>query len=197
MAQSIKSTVAAFAILYIAALPTQAQNFEDGTAAFLAGDFAAALSHWRPLAQKGHARAQAALGKMHEYGRGLERNDAEAIRWYGKSAAQGFAVAQYRLGVLNDNGWGIPVNDTEAARWYQLAAVQGHGLAQHDLAFMYADGTGVPQDFVRAYMWLQIAVAQGNDVMIKHRNRIAGELSVAQIDEAQALARDWLAANQQ
>ena len=190
-------TVVTFAILCSHVAPVQAQNYDEGIAAFHAGNFATALSQWRPLAKQGHAKAQYRLGIMYEYGRGLGQNDVEALKWYRKAAEQGVAVAQYRLAVLHDNGWGIARNDAEAVRWYRKAAEQGHALAQHDLAFMYAAGTGVPQDYVRAYMWLKIAVVQGNNLMVKHLNRIGKDLTVAQVGEAHDLARKWMRKHQQ
>ena len=79
-----------------------------------------------------------------------------------------------------------------SVKWYSDAAEQGHPLAQHDLAFMYAAGTGVAQDYVRAYMWLNVAVANGNSLMVKHLNIVSGKLTLAQVEEAQKMARQWM-----
>ncbi len=155
-------------------------------------DFAAALSEWRQMAEQGQAIAQYNLGITYEYGRGVRQNDVEAVKWYRKASAQGVSVAQYRLGVMYDNGWGVPPSDTEAVKWYSDAAEQGHTLAQHDLAFMYVAGTGVARDYVRAYMWLNVAVASGNSLMVKHLASVSGNLTSAQIEDAQQLAREWI-----
>lgn len=189
--------IVVIAILCSHTAPVRAQNFDAGVAAFRAGEFSSAFSQWRPLAEQGHARAQYLVGSMYEYGRGVGRNDVEALKWYRKAAEQDIARAQYRFGVLLDNGWGTARNDEEAVRWYAMAAEQGHALAQHDLAFMYAAGTGVPQDQVRAYMWLKIAVARGNDLMGKHLNHVAGQMSAVQIGKAEDLAVEWLERHRQ
>ena len=181
----------AIAILFLPVIQVRAQSYEDGIAAFEAGDYAVALSHWRQLAKQGHAEAQYNLGIMHEYARGVGQNDVAASKWYEKAAKQGVAVAQYRLAVLHEHGWGIPQDSAEAVRWYSKAAAQGHAFAQHDLAFMYVAGTGVPQNYVQAYMWLNIAVAQGNNLMVKHLNHVAKKLTVAQLKQAHDLAREW------
>lgn len=180
------------ALFWIAIVPAKAGGYENGVAAFEAGDFAGALAQWRSLAIQEHPEAQYALGRMYEYGRGVERSDSEAIKWYLKSASKDVVDAQYRLAVLNDNGWGIARNYEEAVHWYQKAADRGHVLAQHDLAFMYAAGTGISQDYLRAYMWLNIAMTQRSDLMTKHLNYIATKMTDAQISEAQILAREWV-----
>ena len=40
-------------------------------------------------AEKGDASAQVTLGLMYEYGRGVAKNDVEAVKWYRKAAEQG------------------------------------------------------------------------------------------------------------
>ena len=42
----------------LVALPATAQDYQKGLAAHRLGDYATALMEWRPLAAKGHARAQ-------------------------------------------------------------------------------------------------------------------------------------------
>ena len=48
-----------------------AAPLEDGIAAYGRGDFPAALRLIRPLAERGHASARAALGVMYGAGRGV------------------------------------------------------------------------------------------------------------------------------
>lgn len=148
---------------------------------------------WRRLAELGDAVAQYKLGIFYEYGRGVRQSDVEAVKWYKRASLQGISAAQYKLGVMYDNGWGVPRDDGQAVNWYSEAAVQGHTFAQHDLAFMYVDGTGVAQDYVRAYMWLRVAVASGDSLMTEHLNYIAGKLSAPEIEEAETMAREWMA----
>lgn len=51
---------------------------------------------------------------MYYRGEGISEDDAEALKWYRKSANQGFAKAQVNLGMTYDNGKGIPENDVKA-----------------------------------------------------------------------------------
>ena len=76
-------------------------------------------------AEQGDADAQYSLGNMNAEGRGVARDDAEAVRWYRLAAEQGDADAQYSLGNMNAEGRGVARDDAEAVRWYRLAAEQG------------------------------------------------------------------------
>ena len=98
----------------IAAEPT---DFQTGLEAYKRGDFAAALSEWRPLAEQGDATAQ--LGLMYDKGEGVPQDDDEAVKWYRKAADQGDASAQNNLGLMYEFGRGVRRNYTEAVRWYR------------------------------------------------------------------------------
>jgi len=172
--------------------PVFAADYERGLEAFRAGDTQRALDLWQPLAEAGEAKAQHAVGMMHEYGRGLARDDVKAIGWYRKAAEQGVAEAQYRLGVLHENGWGVTRDVGLAAQWYQRAAQHDHTFAQHDLAFLYVSGSGVPADRVQAYKWLKIASAKRADLMAKHLLNVAKTMTSKQIERAEKLAQAWL-----
>jgi len=179
-------------MLCLLVAPIWAQNHNNGTVLTQPADFTTSLSQLRKMAEQGQAIAQYNLGIIYEYGRGVKRNDVEAVKWYKKASVQGMSVAQYKLGVMYDNGWGVLPSDAEAVKWYRDAAEQGHPFAQHDLAFMYIAGTGVAQDHVRAYMWLNVAIANGNSLMVKHLNNVSGKLTFDQIEEAKKMALEWV-----
>ena len=77
---------------------------------------------------QGHAEAQYILGNMFVNGRGVAKDDAEAVRLYRLAAAQGHAGAQFNMGVMFANGRGVAKDDAEAVRLYLLAAAQGHAF---------------------------------------------------------------------
>ena len=72
-------------------------DFDDGVAAYERGDYATALKEFRPLAEQGHVVAQFNLGVMYEFGEGVPKNNAEAIKWFRKAAEQGDRDAKKRL----------------------------------------------------------------------------------------------------
>ena len=80
----------------------------------------------------------------------------------------------------------------EALRWWRLAAEQGNAAAQYSLGAIYADGRGVPQDYVEAHMWFNLAGTHNYEDARTIRDRVAKEMTPADISKAQALAREWL-----
>jgi TPR repeat protein len=60
-------------------------GFEDGAAAYNRGDYATAFKEYRQLAEQGDARAQLNLGLMYQTGKGVPKNDREALKWYFKA----------------------------------------------------------------------------------------------------------------
>ena len=142
------------------------------------------------------AAAQNNLGYMYEDGLGVPQDYAEAANWFRLSAERGLAAAQYNLGIMYENGQGIPQDYAEAVKWWRLAAEQGHALAQYNLGTMYDAGRGVPQNYVQAHMWYSLAASrlppgENHDNAVNNRNAVAGLMTLAQIAEAQKLAREW------
>jgi TPR repeat protein len=125
---------------------------------------------------------------MYDTGAGVPEDDAEAVKWYRLAADQGNAKAQYNLGFMYDTGGGVPEDDTEAVKWYRLAADQGHTGAQLNLGVMYGLGAGVPRNPVTAYAWVNVAAASGDEDTINARAIIEGQMTSAQIAEAQKLS---------
>ena len=82
-------------------------------------------------ADQGHAEAQNNLGEMYHDGEGVDRDLAEAVKWYQKAAENGFVEAQFDLACMYEEGNGTEENQKEAIKWFTLAADQGHILAQH------------------------------------------------------------------
>jgi hypothetical protein len=112
------------------------------------------------LAEQGSADAQLQLGIGYATGRGVARNDVEAVKWYRKAAEQGNAEAQFFLG--KGYAEGRDKNDTEAVKWYRMAAEQGNAKAQCNLGAMYYEGRGVETDYTEAVKWFHEAAEQGS-----------------------------------
>ena len=122
----------------------------------------------------------------------VSRDDQEALRWWRLAAAQGNADAQFSLGSWTLFGHGLPQNVQKAAYWFRLAANQGHADAQFQLGALYSTGQGVPKDYVLAYMWVNLGAANGAlGLAAMTRDFLEKELTLAQLAEAQRLAREW------
>ena len=123
MQKIIKAALIVFALAL--ASPVAAQDFDVGWSAYQRGDYAAALREFRPLAEQGHAEAQAMLGIMYFEGWGVPKDDAEAVKWYRKAAEQGHARAQTNLGYMYKEGQGVAQDYAQAHMWWSLSARQG------------------------------------------------------------------------
>ena len=64
-------------------------------------------------------------------------DEAEAVRWYRRSAEQSHSLAQYMLGAAYEYGkLGVAMDNTEAVRWFRRAAEQGHEIAKLKLQML-------------------------------------------------------------
>jgi cyclophilin family peptidyl-prolyl cis-trans isomerase len=70
---------------------------------------------------------------MYANGRGVPKDDGEAVKWYRKAAEQGNAVGQRILGVMYENGRGVNRDLAEAIYWYRLSRDQGDQYASDAL----------------------------------------------------------------
>ncbi len=102
------------------------QQLQAGLEAYKSRDYTQALRLLKPLAEQGEALAQINLGLLYANGRGVARNDGEAVKWFRKSAEQGEAIAQNNLAIMYESGRGVPRDYNEAVKWYRKAAAQGH-----------------------------------------------------------------------
>jgi len=187
----LRATLAASLMLAAMAGAVIAGPFEDGVAAANRGEYQTALRIFRPLAEKGHAGAQSALGYMYEYAQGVPQDYVESEKWHRRAAEQGDAFSQTRLAFIYQFGEGVPRNEAEAAKCFHRAAEQGHVAAQDSLGRMYFSGRGVPTDYVAAYMWLSLSAAGGDRDAAVNRDIVEKLMAPAQIVEAQNLAREW------
>ena len=117
----------------------------------------------RELAEAGDLDAQTELGERYQAGDGgVQRDYAEAVRWYRRSAEQGHALGQAYLGFMYHFGRGVRQDYGEAVRWYRRSADQGHALGQNNLGAMYLNGRGVRQDVAEAVRWFRRSADQGH-----------------------------------
>ena len=115
-------------------------------------------------AEKGDAQAQCNIGTRYEMGRGVTKDDVEAVKWYRKAADQGNAPAQFYLGFMYAEGNGVAKDEAEAVKWYRKAADQGDAHAQFYLGNRYASGRGVAKDEAEAVKWYRRAAEQNHAV---------------------------------
>jgi TPR repeat protein len=76
-------------------------------------------------AEQGDKEAQALLGGMYYYGKGVTKDYKKAFVWSTKGANQGVAMAQALLGLMYFHEQGVTRNYVEAYKWFNIAASQG------------------------------------------------------------------------
>ncbi len=108
----------------------QRKQVYEGQKAFVAQDYATAVTLWAPLAEAGVARAQYGIAFMLESGWGVIQDYAEAAYWYQLAAQKGHRKAQFNLGVMYMDGRGVEENRGVGLYWIQTAADLGEQRAR-------------------------------------------------------------------
>lgn len=108
-------------------------------------------------AEAGDVESQVELGLRFDKGKGVPKDQVEAVKWYRKAAEQNYARAQYDLGPCYLDGEGVPENQVEGVKWFRKAAEQNLAAAQYILGLCFNSGDGVAKDWAEAYKWLLVA----------------------------------------
>ena len=120
--------------------------------------------HWFEIAAaKGNAWSMQQLGVIHENGRGVEKDPAQAFLWYERAAREGDGWSQNHVGWMLRQGIGVERDEEEAVTWFRLAAKNGEPLGDANLGYHYLQGLGVPRDLPQALEHLIAATRQLED----------------------------------
>ena len=103
---------------------------------------AEAVRWYRMAAEQGDAAVQLILGFMYDTGgvpydfveemrmnadgRGIFKDDAEAVKWYRMAAEQGSTTAKFKLGYMYADGRGVLKDSVLAHMWWNIASANGH-----------------------------------------------------------------------
>ena len=159
-------------------------------AAYARQEYAKAAPLYQQLADSGQAGAMAELGFLYLSGRGVARDDAQAVAWLRKAAENGNATAMDNLGSMYSQGRGVSQDDAQAVDWYRKAAENDNPTGMTNLGLMYKNGRGVAQDDAQAVAWFRKAADKGGPTgMALLGGGYATGQGVAQ-DDAQAVA--WI-----
>ena len=168
------------------AAPAAAQDVQGGIAAWQAGDYAKAVTEWRPLADSGNADAQFNLAQAYRLGRGVPQNLNLAEQWFERAARQRHEQAGASLGLLLfQNG-----RAREAMPWIQAAAMRGDPRAQYVFGTALFNGDVLRRDLPRAYAMMSAAAAQGFP-QAQPARREERQLTQADRDRCRALMSRW------
>jgi uncharacterized protein len=130
-------------------------DVKSGIDAYQRGDFAAAVSTWRPLAIAGDADAQYNIGQAYRLGRGVPVDAQMAESWFKKAADQGHPRGRNAYGLtLFQNG-----RRQEAIPYIEESAGHGFPQSQYVFATLLFNGDMVQKDWVRSYALMTRAAA--------------------------------------
>ncbi len=146
----------------------------------------AAANWYAKAVEKGYAPAQRALGALHEFGDGVPKDLAEALRLYKLAGEGGDAAGMTSLAFLYASGKGVFRDPIEARRWYVRAAKAGSERAMFNLAIMLMSPDGGPVEMEEAGRWLKEAAKKGHAGAMRQL--------AALFDEGRGLGRDTDAA---
>ncbi len=154
------------ALLFLAAIPLAfAGPFDDGVAAYKAGDYDKAFKILKPLAELDNSQsadAQERIAHLYERGNGVAKDPVAAAKWFQKAADQGNVTAQAHLGRLFRSGVGVAKDPKQAARWSIKAASQGNPIAESTLGYMALEGSAGPASPAAAAGWFKKSADQGD-----------------------------------
>jgi TPR repeat protein len=194
MGRVLKLVLVCVAVTVAFATSPALANVGECIAAAKRGDYETALEVCHVAALKGDSNAQFNLGLIYRKGKGVERDDQEAFKWYRMAAEQCHAKAQSKLGAMYFRGYGVRQNYKKAVEWYRKAAEKGDGIAQSNLGFMFYAGHGVAKNKVRANMWVNLAIMNGNENAKRHKKVVERSMSAKDISKSQELAQKWMQA---
>ena len=86
-------------------------------ASYNRGDYAPAIRLFRPLAEKGNAKAQNLIGVMYHKGQGVARNSVRAWLWFSVAARKGDREAKGKMQEVSKTM--TPQERRRRAKWRQ------------------------------------------------------------------------------
>ena len=142
-------------------VPLDQKRFDQGAAAFDAGDYQNAYAIFSELAKRGDIAAMRNVALMERKGIGTSQNLKDARLLYGIAAESGLPTAQYDLAQMLINGEGGKPDPKGALVLLEAASQANHSLAQYQLGTFYEQGQYVPRDVARAESLYAIASEHG------------------------------------
>jgi hypothetical protein len=126
------------------------------------------------LAESGDAIAMSYLGMFFRVGKGLPKDDTQAICWLRRAADAGDGLAMYHLGLYYHHGdAGLPQDGVQALNWYLKAAAAGSTSAMNNIGVCYEDGEcGLTTHNSEAKNWYEKAANMGNALARKNLERL-------------------------
>ena len=170
-------------------------SFRKAEEAYMRGNYTTALKEWTPVAEQGDLTSQINLANMYRKGKGFLQNYKIAVKRYILPAEHGNALAQYNLGIMYSFVLGVLQEYKTSVKWYTLSAKQGDTCAEYNLGRLYYLVQGVTEDIVYTHMWTSSASSNGFEMSENLKGLLKEQMTLSQIEKAQALAKECDAKN--
>lgn len=138
-----------------------------------APNYSQAHAHYARAADRGSAEAMTRLGLLYSDGKGVSRDDREALRWFRQAERNGDAAAVTQIAIMHLKGRGVVKDEQRALECFQRAAE----AADHDAevylgdAYMYGK-LGLQIDHELAAEWFARAAEAGHPAAQSHLARM-------------------------
>lgn len=142
-------------------VPGDRKTFDEGVAAFDAGDYQKAFAIFSKLADNDDLAARRNKALMERKGLGTAKDAKAALDDYETAAEAGLPTAQADLGEMLLEGEAGTPDPKAALPWLERASASGHPMAQFHLGEMYEKGEGVTQDYATAKVLYTAAAGRG------------------------------------
>ena len=153
--------------------PTQAR-FDEGTAAFDAGDYEKAYGIFRELADENDIAALRNVALMERKGLGTDKDPEAAMADYKEAANEGLPTAQADLAEMYLDGEAGEPDEKAALPWLQRAVAANHPIAEYRLGQLYEEGKVVPKDMKMAEFLYAAAAAHGVKEAVERLSALKG-----------------------
>lgn len=139
-----------------------------------------ALACFKKAAKLNWHEAYAKIGDAYRYGNGIEKDEAQAHKWYKKGADVGEIAAILKLAECYKDGIGGKQDYAKAMDNYLMLAERingrgfehqyaGIGTALYEIGNMYLNGLGVKPDLKKAIRYFTLAVKKCNNIQAENK----------------------------
>ncbi|MCM1330984.1 MAG: hypothetical protein NC248_00065 [Bacteroides sp.] len=139
-----------------------------------------ALACFKKAAKLNWHEAYAKIGDAYRYGNGIEKDEAQARKWYKKGADVGEIAAILKLAECYKDGIGGTQDYVKAMDNYLMLAERingrgferqyaGIGTALYEIGNMYLNGLGVKPDLKKAIRYFTLAVKKCNNIQAENK----------------------------
>jgi TPR repeat protein len=142
-------------------VPGNQKKFDQGAAAFDAGDYKEAYRIFSELAGNYDLAAMRNVALMERKGLGTPKDPQAAEDMMGKAARRGLPTAQADLGVMLMDGEAGSPDEKAALPWLEKAARAQHPIAQFRLGELLEEGAVVPKNIQAAELLYGAAARHG------------------------------------